>query len=61
MRHDGRRPVCERCASNEPPFDPKPDIKEWVLHKLTDPSWEQWRVDNPDWAEKHLRMMNRSA
>ena len=40
--------VCERCAGDEPPFDPKPDTREWIDHVLTDESWQQWREDNPD-------------
>lgn len=27
---------------------PKPDIREWIEHMLTDESWEQWRTENPD-------------
>lgn len=30
------------------PFDPKPDHPEWVRHKLTDPSWAEWRKTHPD-------------
>jgi hypothetical protein len=30
-----------------PPFQRKPDIPEWSQHKLTDPSWDQWRTENP--------------
>jgi hypothetical protein len=46
--------LCERCDyidSDLPydvvPFDPKPDTAEWIHHKLTDPSWQQWRDENP--------------
>lgn len=39
--------VCERCAENKPPFDPKPDTREWLEHQLTDESWQQWRDENP--------------
>lgn len=39
---------CERCAADENPFAPKPDVSEWKRHKLTDPSWEPWRIANPD-------------
>jgi hypothetical protein len=35
--------VCERCCEGEEPFAPKPDIPEWVLHKLTHPSWSKAR------------------
>lgn len=41
--------ACERCAADEPPFDPSPDTAEWVEHVLTDESWAQFRADNPAW------------
>lgn len=41
-------PLCERCAAGEPPFDPKPDTAHWMIHKLLDDSWQQWRDENPD-------------
>lgn len=40
--------LCERCAADEPPFDPTPDTTEWINHMLTDESWEQWRQENPE-------------
>lgn len=41
---------CERCSDGRgsQPFEPKPDHPQWVHHKLTDPSWAQWREENPD-------------
>lgn len=41
-------PQCERCVNEQPPFVAKPDVAEWVNHKLTDESWAQWRADNPE-------------
>lgn len=38
---------CERCSQNKPPFIPKPDHPDWISHKLTDESWQQWRNENP--------------
>ena len=38
--------VCERCAKGEAPFEPKPDVRAWLEHKLHDPSWKQWRDEN---------------
>lgn len=38
---------CERCEAGRPPFDPKPDTAEWITHKLTHRSWQQWRDENP--------------
>ena len=43
---------CERCAKEEEPFDPTPDVPEWINHKLTDESWEQWRKENPEEVER---------
>ncbi len=40
--------ICDRCAHGEPPFEPTPDQPEWIRHKLTDATWEQWRAENPD-------------
>ena len=34
---------CDRCLCGEPPYDPKPDVPEWVDHKETHESWAQWR------------------
>lgn len=39
---------CERCADGAEPFDAKPDVKEWTDHKMTCPTWQQWRDENPD-------------
>lgn len=47
-------PLCERCmrgvesGEDIKPFDPKPDVAEWVRHKLTHASWARWRSENPD-------------
>jgi hypothetical protein len=38
--------VCERCLEHNDPYLPKPDHPEWVHHKATDPSWQQWRNEN---------------
>lgn len=34
---------CKRCVTYKPPYKPKPDHPEWLNHKATDPSWEEWR------------------
>jgi hypothetical protein len=49
---DDDRPVqlCDRCVANADPHDPKPDVAEWINHKLADESWAQWRAENPDWV-----------
>ncbi len=37
---------CEQCVKGEPPFTPTPDLHIWVDHKMTDPSWAEWRNEN---------------
>lgn len=50
--HSGPIGRCERCDAGEEPFDPTPDVPEWVDHILTDPSWQQWRDENSDEAQR---------
>lgn len=38
--------LCERCVAGGEPFQPKPDTKEWIDFKQTDPSWAEWRRKN---------------
>lgn len=41
--------LCGRCWPRQrKPFDRKPDIAEWVEHKLTDESWQRWRDANQE-------------
>lgn len=35
---------CEKCAKRRVPFKPKADHPMWIVHKLTDPSWAEWRA-----------------
>lgn len=44
--------VCERCLEGKESFEPKPDIPEWINHKLTDSSWQQWRDENREEVRK---------
>jgi len=39
---------CKRCDTYKKPFNPKPDVKQWIKWKLKDKSWEQWRKENPE-------------
>ena len=48
-RRGGR---CARCACGRSAFAPKADVDEWVRHKLTDPSWAQWRQENPEAVQR---------
>lgn len=38
---------CNRCDAAEDPHEPTPDVAEWLRHKLTDPSWAEWRATYP--------------
>lgn len=44
--------LCERCVKGEDHFPLKPDVQEWRDWKRTDPSWAQWREENPEEAAK---------
>lgn len=37
--------LCPRCYQYRSPYKPKPDVPEWINHKMTDPSWEKWRKE----------------
>lgn len=50
--------LCERCYENKASFEPKPDIPEWVNHKLTDESWQEWRDENPSEVQEMLTQLN---
>lgn len=48
----GMHGQCERCSRGNAPFDPKPDVPQWMRWKLKDDSWRRWRGNNPDEVEK---------
>lgn len=49
----GNADLCGVCYRNGPETYPKsPDHPEWIAHKLTDESWQQWRDENPDEVAK---------
>ena len=39
--------LCDRCEAGEAPYPGKPDVREWLRHKLKDKSWQRWRDENP--------------
>ena len=45
LRHSAKfGQLCYRCWPRaREPFTRKPDTREWVEHKLTDESWQEWR------------------
>lgn len=44
--------ICEKCKRNEEPFPYKPEHKKWIKHLLKDPSWKEWRDNNPEKVEE---------
>lgn len=39
--------LCDRCYPRiKKPFAPTADHPTWTQHKITDPSWKQWRIEN---------------
>jgi hypothetical protein len=43
----GGSQLCERCYPRvRKSFTPKPDVREWIEHKLTDKSWARWRKES---------------
>lgn len=49
--------LCERCANNKKPFNPKPDLIEWVELQLGDDSWEEWQEKNKEIVERMIKML----
>ncbi len=45
---DGVHQLCPRCRNRKEPFKPKPDVEQWLHHKATDPSWQEWRDEQPE-------------
>src|ERR1700679_2733375 len=42
-KHLSAGSVCERCHSGKDAFDPSAEHPRWIEHKMTDPSWAEWR------------------
>jgi len=38
---------CDHVFKDDPAYEPSPDTEQWIHHKLTHPSWQQWREENP--------------
>ncbi len=48
VRDEGWVDNCPRCRAYKLPYKhPKPDAREWIMHKLSHSSWKKWRIDNP--------------
>jgi len=52
LTHNPDPQMCGQCCDEEEPYEPKPDIAEWIDWKLTDDSWEQWRLENQEEVKK---------
>ncbi len=54
----GHPRLCERCQSGSAPFTPKPDVRKWLVHKLNDESWSDWRKAYPAEVEEIRKILN---
>jgi len=45
--------LCERCRKRRKAFDLKPEHPRWLWWKLNDPSWAEWREENPEEVVKY--------
>lgn len=45
LLHGKTRWLCPKCSSYKKPYKAKPDTKEWIDFKMTDPSWDGWRKE----------------
>ena len=46
---------CKRCYEGKKPYKQKPDHPMWTEFKATDPSWKNWRMENPGFMRKRRR------
>lgn len=53
--------VCERCANDQPPFEPSRDTLEWIRHVLSDESWAEWRGLNPEQVQAMQKQSEEAA
>lgn len=37
--------LCDRCIVDKQPYAPTEDVEQWTKHKMTDPSWADWRAE----------------
>ena len=44
--------LCPRCYNRNKPYEPKPEIREWLEWKLKDKSWAEWRKNEPEEVNK---------
>ena len=51
--------LCSRCRTGHKPANPKPDTQEWMLFKLTDDSWGEWRKENVNEVDRISLLMRK--
>lgn len=49
--------LCARCLTGDDPYPLKPEHPEWLAHVLSDESWKQWRIDNPERVEAYTEAL----
>jgi hypothetical protein len=48
---------CDHVFKDDPDYRPSQDVSEWLLHKLVDESWQQWRAENPEMVAVYRRIL----
>jgi len=48
---------CDRCVDGADPFPAKPDVAEWLNHKLSDETWAKWRDEHADEVQAMSRQL----
>lgn len=61
--HKDINSLCEVCRNydGQDLYKSKPDTQEWMIHKLTDPSWGEWRKENPDEVLKIKSLLDKDS
>lgn len=50
---------CKRCLTYRAPYQPKPDVEEWIEWKLTHESWNEWRKKYPEEVQKLYKLLTK--
>jgi hypothetical protein len=49
--------LCSRCSNGRKPFKPTVDHPKWIMHKLTDESWKEWREENQSEVDRLIHLL----
>lgn len=49
--------LCDRCTHGRKFYKAKPDVMDWIKHKLRDQSWKPWRDQNQKQVTELKRLL----